>query len=76
MLPPLKSSNFVGLKEELEATGDVTSSPAASNIHHFCLQALWTQCSAGQNDALTEKLAEVPALFRMEISRSAQKAMS
>ena len=63
MLPPLKSSNFVGLKEELEATGDVTSSPAPSNIHHFCLQALWTQCSAGQNDALTEKLAEVFRIF-------------
>ena len=45
---------------------DVTSSPAPSNIHHFCLQALWTQCSAGQNDALTEKLAEVPAFFRNE----------
>lgn len=78
MLPPLKSSNFVGLKEELEATGDVTISPAASsNIHHFCLQALWTQCSAGQNDALTEKLAEVFRIFLgMEIRRSAQKAMS
>lgn len=38
MLPPLKSSNFVDLKEELEA--------------------LWSQCAAGQNEALTEKLAE------------------
>lgn len=71
MLPPLKSSNFVGLKEELEAH-DVISSTLIPIHCHFCLQALWTQCSAGQNDALTEKLAEVPHFLKWRQVRQVQ----